>query len=235
MDGFSGFPNRLFEVNYVQSENYPNMMSIWYMKSTMSQGGFIYQENEWYKFTMTGSRDGDKCKQNLVIEGPGISSSGKWQDSATNPCLVLQEEYPLKAYTTKDLTYYREGTPIDGVVRNLAFMNSDTTIVSPCSEIEPTTTAAPEPPATTTAVTEPECGCYAPDEEISIENDKCIMNLGSFPDTEGDWSFTFDMKINSLPDEPTDPRWFFYILSGIGSFMTKLGTSENMSYETYFL
>ena len=49
MDGFNGFPNRLFEVNYVQSENYPNSMSIWYMQSTMSQGGFMYQENEWYK------------------------------------------------------------------------------------------------------------------------------------------------------------------------------------------
>ena len=158
---------------------------------------------------MIGSRDGDKCKQNLVIEGPGISSwfagegyvDGKWQHSATNPCLQLQEEYPLKAFTSKDLTYYREGTPMDGVVRNLAFMNSDTTINNFC----------PVPP--------PECGCYAQDEEIPIEHDQCVLALGSFPDVGGYWSLTYEMKILSLPAEPTNPRWFFHILSGIGSLI----------------
>ena len=180
---------------------------------------------------MTGSRDGEKCKQDLLIEGPGLNgyiwgegyTPDKWANSVTNDCLDLDTDYPLRVYTTPDLTgFHSKKIPIDGVVRNVVFTEtgSDTTIVSPCSEIEPTT-AAPEPPATTTAAPEPDCGCYAPDEEIPIENDKCVMNLGS-PDITGDWSFTFDLKINSLPDGPTDPRWFFYILSGIGLVMTKL-------------
>ena len=164
---------------------------------------------------MTGSRAGDQCYQNLVIEGPGISSwfagegmvDGKWQADATNPCLQLQEEYPLKVFTSKDLTYYREGTPMDGVVKNLAFMNSETTINNFC----------PAPP--------PECGCYAQDEEIPIKNGQCVLALGSsFPDVAGFWSFTFEFKFHSIPDEATDPEWVLKILSGIGSFndMTEL-------------
>ena len=167
---------------------------------------------------MTGSREGEKCKQDLLIQGPGLNGyiwgegyvADKWQNSVTNACLDLEKDYPLRVYTTPDLSYNKK-FPIDGVVRNFVFTETatDTTIVSPCSEVEPTT-AAPEP----------ECGCYAPDEEISIENDKCVMDLGSFPDVTGDWSFTFDMKIDSLPDQPTDPRWFFYILSGFRLFVT---------------
>ena len=71
-----------------------------------------------------------------------------------------------------------------------------------------------------TAAPELECGCYAPNEEIVIENDKCVLNLGSFPDVTGNWSFTFDLKVNSMADDPTDPQWLFYILSVIGLFMT---------------
>ena len=168
---------------------------------------------------MTGSQDGvgtKPCKQTLLIEGPGMSGwfagegmvDGKWQYSATNPCLVLQEEYPLKAYASKDLSYMWEGTPMDGVVRNLAFKNSDTTINNFC----------PAPP--------PECGCYAQDEEIPIEDDKCVLALGSsFPDVAGFWSFTSEFKFNSIPDEPTDPRWFLKILTGIGSFNDRFMTS----------
>ena len=48
---------------------------------------------------------------------------------------------------------------------------------------------------------ETECGCYAKDEEIQIEKDKCILNLGTFPDADGWWKFTFELKINSLPKE----------------------------------
>ena len=114
---------------------------------------------------------------------------------------------------------------MDGVIRNVAFTNiaTDTTMRSPCTDIEttPETTTpvtTPLPPSTTTTVEpEQECRCYAPNEEIPIENDKCVMNLGSFPNTKGYWSFQFDFKINSLPAEPTDPKWFFYIISGIGS------------------
>ena len=175
---------------------------------------------------MTGSRDGEKCKQDLLIQGPGLNgyiwgegyTDDKWANSVTNDCLDLDKDYPLRVYTTPDLTgFHSKKFPIDGVVRNVVFTETatDTTIVSPCSDIEPPTTVAPEPPVTTTAVPEPECGCYAPDEEIPIENDKCVMNLGS-PDVLGDWTFTFDLKINNLPDGPTDPRWFLYIISGIG-------------------
>ena len=77
-----------------------------------------------------------------------------------------------------------------------------------------TTTTAP-PTQTTTNAPEPECGCYAENEEIAIANDKCVLDLGTVPDLSSPWSLTFDLKINSLPDGPTDPRWFFYIISGI--------------------
>ena len=191
---------------------------------------------------MTGSREGEKCKQDLLIEGPGLNgyiwgegyTPDKWANSVTNDCLELDNDYPLRVYTTPDLSYNNK-FPIDGVVRNVVFTETatDATIVSPCSEIEPTaapTTAAPEPPATTTtAAPEPECGCYAPDEEIQIENDKCVMNLGS-PDILGDWTFSFELKINSLPDGPTDPRWFFYIISGIGLYLTKIFFSKIISF-----
>ena len=158
--------------------------------------------------------------------------------------LDLDKNNPLRVYTTPDLTYNKK-IPIDGVVRNFVFSEiaTDTTIVSPCTDIEPSTTVAPEPPvrtttttvapeppaATTTEAPEPECGCYAPDEEISIENDKCVMNLGS-PDVLGDWTFTFELKINSLPDGPTDPRWFLYIISGMGLFITKIYFSKIISF-----
>ena len=45
------------------------------------------------------------------------------------------------------------------------------------------------------------CGCYDEDEEIQIEKDKCVLNLGTFPDTEGWWKFEYELKINSLPEE----------------------------------
>jgi len=173
---------------------------------------------------VTGSRAGEKCKQDLLIEGPGLNgyisgegyTSDKWARSVTNDCLDLDNDYPLRVYTTQNLIGSKK-FPIDGVVRNVVFTETttDATIVSPCSEVEPTTAAPETPPATTTAAPEPECGCYAPDEEIPIENDKCVMDLGS-PDILGDWTFTFDLKINNLPDGPTDPRWFLYIISGIG-------------------
>lgn len=83
----------------------------------------------------------------------------------------------------------------------------------------PTTT----PPSTTTTVESgPECGCYALDEEIPIENDKCVLDLSAVSDVTGDWSFAFDLKINSLPTEPSDPPynsgidWYAWIVTGIG-------------------
>ena len=93
---------------------------------------------------MTGSPNGDKCNQDYVIEGPGLRAyfsgegyvDGKWTThTMTNDCLALDGN-SLKVYTTIDLTHYWEGTPIDGVIKNVAFTNTvtDTTIQSPCTE-----------------------------------------------------------------------------------------------------
>ena len=90
-----------------------------------------------------------------------------------------------------------------------------------------TTTTSTATTSTTTTSTETttllstdepklECGCYAENEEIQITENKCILDMGTVPDVAGNWSFTFELKINYLPDGPTDPRWFFYIISGIG-------------------
>ena len=131
-------------------------------------------------------------------------------------------------HPTKDISSesYGTKTQLDGFVRNIAFTNTatDTTMRSPCTQIETTPVTTPvTTPATTTVEPEPECGCYAKNEEIEIENDKCIMNLGSFLNTTEVWYFEFDFKINSLPAEQTDPRWFFYILSGIVSLLVEQG------------
>ena len=94
---------------------------------------------------MTGSRAGEKCQQDLLIEGPGLDdyipgeryTDDKWATSVINDCLDLDKDYPLRVYTTPALTgIHRKKIPIDGVVRNVVFTEtgSDTTIVSPCSE-----------------------------------------------------------------------------------------------------
>ena len=101
------------------------------------------------KITTTGSPDGDKCKQTYLIEGPGLRSwlpegyvDGIWTESVTNDCLVLAEGFPLKVFTTIDLTYKFEygqrGIPMDGVVRNLGFTNiaTNTTINTFCDDNE---------------------------------------------------------------------------------------------------
>ena len=72
---------------------------------------------------------------------------------------------------------------------------------------------------------ETKCSCYAKDEHISIEKDKCVLNLGTFPDVSGFWKFTFELKINSLPtewDSEANLHWSFDFLSGIGSDLTKI-------------
>ena len=81
----------------------------------------------------------------------------------------------------------------------------------------PSSTAPPSTAPTSTAPpsTAPPCGCYAENEEITISANNCILDLGTAPDVGGTWSFTFEFKINSLPDE----KWWddrFSIMSGIG-------------------
>ena len=171
-----------------------------------------------------------------MIEGPGLRGwfpsegyvDGKWTNSGTNDCLVLEEDESLKVFASRDLTYYREGIPLDGVIRDIVFTNKDsnTTINTYCSASKPTTKPTAEPTVSSTMFSpqtvpeEPVCGCYAKDEEIKIQNNQCVLYLGSFPDVAGSWSFTFDMKFNSLPTEPTDPRWFLYIISGFGYILS---------------
>ena len=71
-----------------------------------------------------------------------------------------------------------------------------------------------------TAITAPEiaCGCYAENEEITVGNDKCILDLGTAPDVAGTWSLTFESKINSMPDGNWGTIWddSFTIMEGIG-------------------
>ena len=79
------------------------------------------------------------------------------------------------------------------------------------------TTASPSTAPSSTAITAPEieCGCYAEDEEITISNDNCILDLGTAPDVAGTWSFTFETKLDSKSDGK-----FLYkprsVISGIG-------------------
>ena len=64
---------------------------------------------------------------------------GKWTISVTNDCLVLAEGYPLKVFTTIDLTRYdQRGISMDGVVRNLSFTNiaTNTTVNTICDDNE---------------------------------------------------------------------------------------------------
>ena len=156
-----------------------------------------------------------ECIQDLVVEGPGLSGwitdegyvDGKWGFRMTNDCLNLDEQYPLKVFTSADLGSSGK-IPMDGVVKNFSFTDFVTTLTNACPAPPKPEPPAPEPPAP-----EPECGCYAIDEEIPIENGNCVLNLGSFPNSFPDvWSFSFDLKINYVPPEPTDPRWFFSIL-----------------------
>ena len=69
------------------------------------------------------------------------------------------------------------------------------------------------PPSTAITAPELECGCYAENEEIAIENNKCILDLGTAPDVSGTWTLTYEFKFNSVSD---DPRNLFYMVSGIG-------------------
>ena len=140
------------------------------------------------------------CRQVLSITGPGLN----WSTKMNVDCFDLKEGLPLQVFATPKLempgNYYRGRTPMDGVVRNLVFTNN----------------------GFKDRVKLGECGCYAKDEEIAIESDKCVLNLGTFPESFPDaWRFSFELKINSLPG-PTDPFWSFMILSGIDLFKIHL-------------
>ena len=80
---------------------------------------------------------------------------------------------------------------------------------------------------------ETECECYAKDEEIPIENNKCVLNLGTFPDVDSFWKFTFEMKINSLPKEE-NIHWTFDFLSIAFDGYDSYDRPKYPSHLTYF-
>ena len=87
------------------------------------------------KFTLTGSPDGDKCKQTWHVFS--------MTHSHTTECFPM-DGYNLKVYSTHSRTgFYRNYKPMDGLVenvprivmRNVVFTNTatGTTIRSPCT------------------------------------------------------------------------------------------------------
>ena len=105
----------------------------------MGIADFVFEENTWYKLTVTGKPQGEKCQQTYAIEGP-LTIWGDARDKYEgtlrhNDCLVL--DAPLKVYATTSMTistnewYYdnhvsTERRPMNGVVRNIAFTNTET-------------------------------------------------------------------------------------------------------------
>ena len=127
------------------------------------------------KFSIEGSSrktsDGDvECVQALTIEGPGLTGSsgrpipwegyvdGKWYDYHVSDCFELDRQYPLKVFTSADLANSRQ-FPIDGVVRNLNFINSfGTGYTTQCafwwlSNTAESTTAEPSTPKSVLMIT----------------------------------------------------------------------------------
>ena len=230
-DNFNGFPYELTSLGYYPSEKYPNVLAWMVTKGSIHKPRFQFQVSQWYTFTLTGNQDGDKCQQTILIEGPGLNGwipdegyvENKYRNTNTNDCLVL-DDFPLRVYTTRDLTYTRY-IPLDAVVKNFVFKNiaTNTTLTNFCASAPTTFTALPfttttpttltstiTSVTTTTSAPEPECGCFARNEEITVANDKCILDLGTAPDVSGIWSFTFELKIKNLPNDTTD-----FIISGI--------------------
>ena len=141
-DGATEFPTGLLNIAYIQEAQYPNMISIVNTIGSMSAGSVQFEVGQWYKFTITGSPAGMECKQTYSIQGPGLvvnagfsnTQYGSWSTSIVNECLILEEDYPLKVFASKNRAWQREGTAMDGVIRNVAFTNteSDTTMNTIC-------------------------------------------------------------------------------------------------------
>ena len=133
--------------------------------------------------------------------------------------------YNVNKWTEAHLTSCRSYRRNNRFAKRLEKWDEIYNRVFDCETATTTTTTTAEPTTTTTTTAEPgpDCGCYAPDEEIPIENDKCVLDLSSVSDVTGDWSFAFELKINSLPTEPSDPPynsgidWFAMIVTGNGS------------------
>ena len=133
-DGATEFPTGLLNIAYIQEAKYPNMLSIMNTIGSMSAGSVQFEVGQWYKFTITGRPEGMECRQTYSIKGDGLVVNaafpsvtyGSWRSSVVNECLILEEDYPLKVFASKHRAWQREGTPMDGVIRNVAFTNTET-------------------------------------------------------------------------------------------------------------
>ena len=70
------------------------------------------------------------------------------------------------------------------------------------------------------------CGCYAKDEEIRVEDNKCVLDLESMSDIVGDWKLEFEAKFESWPTGLS--YWDVQILSGIGQNWGLSKTVDNL-------
>ena len=110
----------------------------------MISANFNVELGEWYKFTIigtskgTGKNDGRDCRQEYLIEGPGLKNrdeEGKWSYALDTWCLDMEEGFPLKVFGAKNvLGSSNRSKPMDGVLRNVAFENTatDTSINTVC-------------------------------------------------------------------------------------------------------
>ena len=157
----------------------------------------------------------------LIIGLAGGLATSPIQTSTITRTTTISTETTLTTTTSTTTTL----TTTTSTTTTLTTTTSTTTTVTTTASTTTTTTTTTLTTTTSTVaatlststVATESCGCYAKYEEISIENDKCVLDLESFRDVAGNWTFTFDFKINNLPAEPTNPRWYFYIISGIGS------------------
>ena len=141
-----------------------------------------------------------------------IGLAGGLVTSPTDPPLktpaVNQQTVP--AAVSRDTTTTASTTTTLTTTASTTTTSSTTTSTTTTSTTTTSTTTAP----TTSSTVRNKCGCYAQDEEIPIENDKCVLDLDSFPDVAGSWIFKFELKINSFP---TEPDWYAWITTGNGS------------------
>ena len=75
------------------------------------------------------------------------------------------------------------------------------------------------------------CGCYAKDEEIQIENDKCVLDLGSMPNITKDWKLEFEAKFESWYTNESGQRVGSQILSGIGHYTKAFFNSVKVLFD----
>ena len=146
--------------------------------------------------------DATAVAKTCAIKNFIVSNANKWFETHLSSC----KSYKLNNHSGKRLSKINQA--FDRVFQCQEQTTDEQTTAEPANN-EPATEELPE------------CGCYAQDEEILIENDKCVLDLGTSPGIGDDWTFTFDLKVNSLPTEPSRPPynsaipWYKHIISGI--------------------